>query len=173
MLKQASVHDLKKGVVSVDQHHVVVTMRHYPRGLKKTLRSEYVQELSPADPLFKDFSHHKIDLKEDHNSAFENCRYEKRFGLTSQGLSELQRLAELSRSKDVYLVCQCAESERCHRELLLLMAAEWYAAQAAPLRFEYKAFEQRLKRRPPPNSHVDIAPSTHGRGLEWPIPMRD
>ncbi|HYG75755.1 MAG TPA: DUF488 family protein [Planctomycetota bacterium] len=172
MLAQAAVEDVKAGRLKSNDH-IVIAMRHYPRGLKKPANSEYLQVLAPGDVLFKDFYKHKDDLGEDHNTAFEHCRYEKRFGLTSAGLAELQRLCELSKSKDVVLVCQCGPGERCHRELLLLLAQKWYGAKTAPLRFSYPFFEQRLERKPPANIAVDVAPNARGRGLEWPIPLRD
>ena len=173
MLQQASVDALRHGDVSRKRGYIAVTMHHYPRGLKKDLRDEYISALAPGDTLLHDFLAHVKKLGEDHNAAFEACHYEKRFGITAEGLGHLQRLIELSTSKDVYLVCQCRDDERCHRELLLMLAREWYGAKTAPLRFDYETFARRLQKKPPANLDYSPVRGARGRGLEWPIPLRD
>ena len=173
MLKQASVESLRTGAVARKNGYIAVTMHHYPRGLKKDLRDEYISALAPSDKLLHDFLAHVKEHGEDHNLAFEACHYEKRFGITAEGLAHLQRLIEMSKSKDVYLVCQCHDDERCHRELLLMMAKEWFGAKTAPLRFHYETFAHRLKKKPPANLDYSPVSGARGRGLEWPIPLRD
>ncbi|MBI3831817.1 MAG: DUF488 family protein [Planctomycetes bacterium] len=145
MLLQASVEDLKSGAVSRAAAHVVVAMRQYPRGLAKDLRDEYLRELAPEAALFKDFLALKRKLKGDHNYAFHSAGYERRFGLSADGIAALRRLAELSGKQDVCLVCQCHEDQRCHHELLLLLARKWWQAETAPVRFEYPIFEARIR----------------------------
>jgi uncharacterized protein YeaO (DUF488 family) len=173
MLRQASVHEIKAGKIKDKDAHVVIAMHSFPRGVSKELFDEYVASLSPGPALFKDFYAHKRDKKEPHNDAFVSCNYERRFGVPAQGLGELKRLAALSATKDIYLVCQCKPDERCHRELLLMMAREWYGAKTEPLRFEYKLFAKRLLKKPPENLSFAAEASRSSRGLEWPVPLRD
>ncbi len=172
MLKQSSTDALRDGTLTREKGYIVVGMHHYPRGLKKGLRDEYVSALAPSDALLKDFLEHKKIPGEDHNAAFVACGYEKRFGITAEGLGHLQRLIELSRKRDVYLVCQCRVDERCHRELLLTLAKDWYGAKIGALRFEYVDFATRLVKKPPGNLDYSVGNAVRGRGLEWPIPMR-
>ena len=173
MLKQSSTDALRDGSLTRKKGYIVVGMHHYPRGLKKDLRDEYVSALAPSDTLLHDFLEHKKTLGEDHNAAFEACRYEKRFGITAEGLGHLQRLIELSKKQDVFLCCQCRDDERCHRELLLMLAKDWYGAKIATPRFSYADFAKRLLKKPPANLDYSVGTSVRGRGLEWPIPMRD
>ena len=67
--------------------------------------------------------------------------------LSLRHLTKLKTLAERSRAEDVYLICQCGEDKRCHRELLLLLACTLYGAATAPLRFAYPVFESRMRDR--------------------------
>lgn len=145
MLLQASVEALKAGEVSRESGHIVVAMRQYPRGLIKDARDEYARELSPEPGLFKEFLALKRKLKGDHNYAFHSAGYERKFNLMADAIEHLRRLAELSRAKDVYLICQCHEDQRCHRELLLMLARKWWQAKTEPLRFEYPVFEARIR----------------------------
>ena len=142
MLRQASVGELKKGEVSRERGYIVLAMRRYPRGVSKTLRDEYVAALGPPAELLDEL--HALKKSHSHNDAFAAARYEERFELTEPGIEALERLAELSRSRDVYLICQCKPDERCHRELLLLLAQARFRAQIAPLRFAYATYEARV-----------------------------
>jgi len=145
MLQQAAVQELFDGYITRASGHIVVAMRRHPRGLSKELRDEYLKDLAPAPDLFKDFLAAKRKLKGDHNYAFHTAGYERRFALTAEAIASLRRLAERSRTQDVFLICQCDERERCHRELLLLLARKWWDVETAPLRFEYPAFETRIR----------------------------
>jgi uncharacterized protein YeaO (DUF488 family) len=120
MLKQGSVSQLRSGELSRKDGYIVVAMRFYPRGLKKELRDEYRSDLAPSLKLFQDFK--KFEKKVGHDAAFEAANYRSRFELTPEGEANLKRLTELSRDKDVYLICQCEIGQRCHRELLLNLA---------------------------------------------------
>jgi uncharacterized protein YeaO (DUF488 family) len=147
MLKQASVNDLKQARVQRPRDYVVIAMRRYPRGVSKLLRDEYVKELAPSAELLDDLQRDKKELG-DHNRAFERCGYNERFGVSAEGVEHLRRLAELSREKDVYVVCQCHDDQRCHRELLLMLAKKWYGAETDPLRFAYDTFAKRIPKSP-------------------------
>ncbi|MCW8132299.1 MAG: DUF488 family protein [Planctomycetota bacterium] len=145
MLHQASLADLRDGGVSRDSGHVVLTMRQHPRGVEKTLRDEYVSDLAPSAAMLKEFLALKRKLNGDHNYAFHAAGYERKFGLSEKGIAELKRLAELAKGRDVYFICQCEADQRCHRELLLLLARKWYRAETSALRFEYPIFEARIR----------------------------
>jgi len=145
MLKQACVADLKSGRVSRADGYIVLAMRRYPRGVSKTLRDEYLSCLGPQAELLNDLHAHKKTLP--HNDAFDKADYESRFELNADGRAALKRLVDLSATRDVYLICQCGPEQKCHRELLLLLAEKWYKAPIPKLRFEYPAFKRRAARK--------------------------
>ena len=62
----------------------------------------------------------------------------------TEAVSHLARLAALARTQDVYLVCQCEKSLRCHRDMRLLAAHAWFGAEIAPPLHDYAAFTARL-----------------------------
>ncbi|MCM2323604.1 MAG: DUF488 domain-containing protein [Oligoflexia bacterium] len=149
MLRQATVSELIAGKVSRGPGRVVVvTMRRWPRQLRRALRDEYVSTLSPDIRLLDDFLALRRQLG-DHDLAFDRARYERRFELTDEGIRELQRLSDLSRKKDVYLVCQCGSGHKCHRELLLILAREWFGAPAEKPAQRYPIFEKRAREQEP------------------------
>lgn len=148
MLRQASVPDLTAGRVSRKDGLVVIAMRTYPRNVTKTARDEYLIDLSPEPELFRDFRA-AFERTRDHEGAFADVDYEGRFTLSSSGMIELERLAKASHDRDVFLVCQCAVGERCHRELLLLAARAAFDAPAEQPRNAYPAFAKRLAAAPP------------------------
>ena len=143
MLKQASLEDLTSGRVTRDQGYIVVCMHYYPRFLKKGLRDEFVNSLSPDKVLMADYL---VALKKhgDHNKAFTGVNYEKRFSLSNEALTELERLCQLSSNQNVYLVCKCGKGEQCHRDLLLLLAGELFGARTQKPRFDYPVFKNRM-----------------------------
>src|SRR3989338_317626 len=120
--------------------YIVIAMCFYPRGLKKELRDEYLSSLAPDKALFKDWQ-----------------EFAKRYGHEA-AFVELERLTVLSRQKDVYLVCQCSEGERCHREMLLLAAKKAFGAEIAPVSQEYPRFLARLQPRGPSGKPVLTPP---------------
>src|SRR6185369_9291583 len=102
MLKQGSVADVKSGRIERDKSYIVITMRFYPRFLRKEFRDEFLCELAPVTELLHDFNSAQKRLG-NHNQAFPEVSYESRFDLTQKGLDHLKRLSELSKKKDVYL----------------------------------------------------------------------
>ena len=144
MLKKASVDELKTGALARATSYIVITMCHYPRGIRKELIDEYVKDLAPDAALLKDFLIEKKRREGNHNAAFASVNYEQRFKLEAEGIAELRRLAALSGERDVTLVCQCAPDQRCHRELLLILARQWYGARTELRRFSYPLFERRV-----------------------------
>ncbi|HEY3324604.1 MAG TPA: DUF488 family protein [Planctomycetota bacterium] len=143
MLKFGTLEELRNGDISRENGYVVVTMHRYPRGVRKNLMDEYQSRLAPDDQLLKDFLVEKRRL-DNHNAAFAACHYEERFHLSPDALDELRRLSELSAKQDVYVICQCARNERCHRELLMILARTHFHARTQPRTFSYPKFEKRL-----------------------------
>jgi uncharacterized protein YeaO (DUF488 family) len=144
LLKQASAKQIRSGELTRKHGYLVVAMRFYPRGLRKNLRDEYRSDLAPELKLFKDFK--KNQARFGHDRAFEKARYEKRFSLSERAMEHLRELSELSREKDVYLACQCEIGERCHREILLLLARKKFGARIGKVFHEYPTVMRRAKR---------------------------
>lgn len=145
MLKQGSVADVKAGLIKRPHDYVVVTMRYYPRFFKKELRDEFICVLAPVKELLKDFNDAQKRLK-DHNGSFAEVDYENRFDLSKEGMDHLKRLAVLSKQTDVYLICICASKERCHREMLLLLAKERFRCKIDKVYHSYPDFEKRIEK---------------------------
>jgi uncharacterized protein YeaO (DUF488 family) len=144
MLRRASVADVESGRVSKDVSYLVVVMRFYPRFLKRNLVDEYVRVLAPPAELFTEFKAKDRKLA-NHNSAFYLVRYEDRFDLSPMGREKLSELAELSREREVILICQCKDFDRCHCDLLLLWARKCFSAEVSGLIFDYPDFIKRLE----------------------------
>lgn len=142
MLYRVSVAELKRQ--SNQGRYVVVVMQYYPRFLSKEKIDEYVHSLAPSRELFTDFKSVEKELGS-HNEAFEKVEYEGRFSLTTEGEENLRRLSEMSRDRDVLLVCQCGPTDRCHADLLLLQARRAFGAKTQFPRFDYPIFEKRLQ----------------------------
>ena len=144
MLKKAAVAELKSGAISRQDSYIVITMCHYPRGIAKTLCDEYIHSLAPDAALLNDFLAEKKRIGS-HNAAFATVKYEQRFALTEEAIGHLRRLSALARERDVTLICQCAQDQRCHRELLLIAARRWYGVATELRRFSYPDFERRVQ----------------------------
>jgi uncharacterized protein YeaO (DUF488 family) len=145
MLYRAPLKEVREGRLSRRRSYLAVVMQHYPRGLAKESIDEFVHALAPPRELFTEFKALDRESK-DHDGAFEAVRYQERFFVDTEGLGALQRLGELARERDVFLVCQCLAPERCHADLLLLMAKHKYAAPTATVRIPYPTFLARLER---------------------------
>lgn len=133
MLEQASVSQIRSGEVSRADGRVVIAMRFHPRGLRRELRDEYRADLAPDKALFKDFKRFQGALG--HDEAFAKADYYRRFALNEDGLAALERLSR--EPGKVFLVCQCAVGERCHREILLLLAARRFGARIGRVYHDY------------------------------------
>lgn len=145
MLRQTSLSDLTSGRVSRRDGFVVIAMRRAPRYVRTPLRDLYTSHLAPDAELLNDFLAARKKLKGDHNTAFNLVCYEERFELGVEAITLLRDLADRSRAQDVYLACQCSEDERCHRDLLLILARRWFRAGIAAMRFTYPIFEKRIR----------------------------
>ena len=143
MIRRASVGDVKSGKVSRENVYVVIAMRFFPRFFKKELMDEYAHVLAPQADLFKNFKSLQKTLK-NHNVAFFKANYESHFDLSRQGRKHLSELATASLTRDMALICQCKDFERCHCDLLLIWARSKYSALVSGLIFDYPVFEARL-----------------------------
>ena len=142
MIRRMSVGALRR--TAEKPGYVVVVMRHYPRGLARETRDEYLADLAPESELFREFKERDRDSG-DHDGAFDAVSYEKRFWLTSTGRSDLQRLASLSTTSDVTLVCQCDLEQKCHADLLMIMAKRMFGATADVDERRYPIFVARVE----------------------------
>lgn len=143
MLKQASIGEIRSGKLTRKDGYLVAGMAFYPRGLKKELLDEYRTNLAPDKQLFKEWQ--AAQEKVGHEAAFAAVHYEERFTLDPSGLESLRRLVDISRKQDVFIACQCGPGERCHREIVLLIAQAKFGADIAPLNNEYPEILKRLK----------------------------
>ncbi len=143
MFKQATVEDVSNSRITKRHGHVAVVTRYYPRYLKKTLHDEYIGELAPTKALLEEFKA-KEDETRDHDKAFDDVAYEEKFTLSQEGLEQLKRLAEIASTKTVYLVCHCKIGQRCHREVLMVIAEALYGAKIGKLHFSWKTIRDRL-----------------------------
>ena len=144
MLRRASVWDIENERVTKDKFYLVVAMRFYPRFLKREKVDEYVRALAPQAELFTEFKS-KQRKSANHNSTFYLVDYESRFDLTEEGLNQLAEVSKLSKERDVALVCQCRDFDRCHCDLLLLWAKHAFTAPVTGLIFDYPVFQKRLE----------------------------
>jgi uncharacterized protein YeaO (DUF488 family) len=144
MLKQASVSDLITDRVNRETAYVVITMRRYPRFIRRELRDEYLSCLSPQSKLLEDFLTRKR-ATHNHNAAFTKAGFERRFMPDPEELKHLERLARLSKKQDVVFVCQCQVGCRCHREMNLLLAKELFGAKIGKVHHKYPEFQKRIK----------------------------
>jgi uncharacterized protein YeaO (DUF488 family) len=149
MLRQASVSDLISGKIDRSRGYIAITMRRYPRFVHRELRDEYLSSMAPDRKLFEDW----LSIKRktgSHDAGFRGAHYEARFSLNDEGLEHLFRLTRLSRRRDVFLVCQCRVGQRCHREMLMILAKEYLKARVEGPYNEYPVFSKRLgaQRRP-------------------------
>jgi uncharacterized protein YeaO (DUF488 family) len=150
VLKQASVGQLRRGEITKKDGYIAVVMCHYPRGLPTGARDAFHSELAPDRPLFAEWK--EIEREQGHARAFIRTRYQHRFVLSGWGFHLLHELAERAKEEQVFLVCECAVGERCHREMLMLIAKTTFGAAVDKIFNNYPIWQKRLKR------------------LHWPIP---
>ncbi len=139
MLYRISVQDIKENKITTRFGYIVVVMQYYPRFLAKTLIHEYCRELAPDRALFTEFKAMEKTLG-DHNLAFDRVEYETRFRLTDLGIQALERLSAQASDRNVYLACQCSPLQKCHGDLLLLLAKNNFHAKAQHPRVSYSKF---------------------------------
>lgn len=138
-LRRASISEIKSGEISKKDGLLIVTMRMYPRFLSRTLVDDYRPLLSPQKDLFERYREIKNRIG-DQNEAFELAQYQHEFTLSPEGLQVLRELAETSKHQDVYMICQCAKNERCHVDLMLLIAQKNWGPEIGDLPHVYSRF---------------------------------
>ncbi|MGZ3774258.1 MAG: DUF488 family protein, N3 subclade [Pseudobdellovibrionaceae bacterium] len=143
MIKRASVSEIKDKKITKAMGYLVVTMRMYPRFLQKSLIDDYCQSLSPQADLFARYREFKKETG-DQNKSFELAHYQEEFALTETGMHDLEKLVEISKKQNVYMICQCDRHERCHVDLMLLIAQKKFGAKIGNLPFDYDRFISRI-----------------------------
>ncbi|MBX9694438.1 MAG: DUF488 family protein [Cyanobacteria bacterium] len=143
MLDQGSLKQVKESRFNRDESHIVITMRYYPRFLKKELRDEFLCALAPEKQLLKEFNDAQKTLG-NHNASFAHVDYNRRFDLSKDALDHLKRLSDISAEKHVYMVCICDIRDRCHREILMLLGQELFACEIGKVYHDYPEFMERL-----------------------------
>ncbi|MES3039001.1 MAG: DUF488 family protein [Bdellovibrionota bacterium] len=144
MIKQGSVKQIRTGEISRNDGYIIITMCHYPRGLKKGLKDEYRADFAPTRELLKDFN--ESQLLVGHEEAFLRSQYESRFVLKPGALEHLRTTSERAEKQDVYFICQCEMGERCHREILMLIAHEKFRAPIDKVFHEYPVVMERFRK---------------------------
>ena len=89
--------------------HRLLTMRRWPRGIKKTAVDSWEPNLGPSLPLLTDYRQGKIAWP----------ALAKRYRQEMAGRPEaLANAAALAKAGDVTLLCSCPDETQCHRTLL-------------------------------------------------------
>jgi uncharacterized protein YeaO (DUF488 family) len=143
LIKQATVEEISNLRVTKRHGLIVVVTRYYPRFLKRKLINEYDGVLAPSRELLREFKNREEELGGDHDRAFEDVSYESKFNLSEEGFARLREYAALASSQDVYFVCHCRLGQRCHRELLLMLAASM-GAPVGRVYLPYPVFAERM-----------------------------
>lgn len=139
MIKQATVEDISNSRITKRHGRIVVTTRYYPRFLKRKLVDDYEGVLAPTKDLLAEFKVREDEMGGDHDGAFADVEYESKFALSESGMAKLREYVTLSETQDVYFVCHCRLGQRCHRELLLLIAQKM-GAQVGRVFLDYPVF---------------------------------
>lgn len=143
MLARIPVSWIKSGKVSRRDGYIVIAMLHFPRYVKTEQRDEYLRSLAPPEELFTEFKALERSSG-DHDAAFATVAYEERFEISDEGMQDLQRLSKMSLRQNVYLVCQCTLKQRCHCDLLLLLAQTKFSAYIMRPEQSYVDFQKRF-----------------------------
>jgi hypothetical protein len=99
--------------------------------------------MSPEPKLHEDWLTAKRKY-DDHDGAFARSHYDKRFTISEKGYELLKHFSEMSKKKDVYFICSCRVGQRCHREMVLLLAKKWFKAKTDQVTNRYPGFEKRI-----------------------------
>jgi uncharacterized protein YeaO (DUF488 family) len=142
MLRQESINSVRAGILTKKQGYLVAGMCYYPRGLRKELIDEYNAALAPDRELFGDWK--DVERMKGHDAAFTATHYEERFQISAKALEDLRLLTEFSKTSDVFLLCQCEKGERCHREMLMLLANAKFGAEIDSVFHSYPKFIRRF-----------------------------
>ena len=89
----------------------VLATRYWPRGIRKTAVDEYARKLAPSREILHAFKRGEIGWE-----SFK-ARYLREMG-NAEARSEIRRLADLSQSETMTVMCICKDERHCHRSLL-------------------------------------------------------
>lgn len=143
MIKQATVEDVANKRITRLHGRIVVVTHYYPRFLKSNLIHDYYKSLAPTRELLSEFK--AAESRLGHDEGFLAVDYENKFWLSDEGLRDLQKLAADAHDKTIYIVCHCRVGQRCHRELLMIMAEKRFGAPIGRLSFDWERFRMRVQ----------------------------
>ena len=100
---------------AADGYRVLAT-RYWPRGVPRAAADEYVRALAPSEALLRSFKDGRIDWWTFRKRYLEEMK-------APEPQAEVRRLAALTATRPVTLMCVCKEEARCHRSLLRELVA--------------------------------------------------
>ena len=95
----------------------IIVTRHYPRGIAHIHFDKWLPALAPSRELLDDWRHGLVTWPE------YEARFRKEILGSPEAVAALRHVIDLSRTRDVYLICWEREPP-CHRYLLLNLAKE-------------------------------------------------
>lgn len=93
----------------------ILVMRIYPRGVRRDAFDEWRKELGTAPELIKAWKAQTITWSQLAQ------RFKAQMKTDAQAQASLQELARRARTKQLTLLCGCADEAHCHRSLLKAM----------------------------------------------------
>jgi uncharacterized protein YeaO (DUF488 family) len=107
-IKSKSIYDPKE---ASDGTRVLVT-RYYPRGVKKTHFDLWLHDVSPEATLLKDYRNKGVDWR-----GF-SAKFRRQLRTMPASKEAMKQLVELSRNREVTILCYEKEGEKCHRNIV-------------------------------------------------------
>jgi uncharacterized protein YeaO (DUF488 family) len=107
-IKSKSIYDPKK---ESDGTRVLLT-QFYPRGVKKTDFDLWLRGASPEAILLREYQNKIIDWR-----SF-STKFRRQLGSSMAAKEAMKQLVELSRNRDVTILCYEKEGENCHRNIV-------------------------------------------------------
>ena len=92
--------------------HRLLTMRYWPRGVRKDRVDAWERGLAPTRELLADYQTEAIDWPE------YKRRYHHEMATRPESIAALGALRERSVNETVTVICGCKDETRCHRTLL-------------------------------------------------------
>lgn len=107
MIKTKSIYAPKK---HGDGLRILIT-RYYPRGVKKGHFDKWMRELAPSKDLLKEYKDGQIDWK------FFQSNFKKQMK-KNESLEIIEKLVNISKQKNITLLCYEKDGDNCHRHIL-------------------------------------------------------
>ncbi|MDA0798049.1 MAG: DUF488 family protein [Chloroflexi bacterium] len=98
--------------------HRLLTMRYWPRGVRKDRVDAWERGLAPTRELLADYRTEAIDWPE-----YER-RYRHEMATRPESIAALDALRQRSANETVTVICGCKDESRCHRTLLKALVEE-------------------------------------------------